>query len=155
MGNILRVITRTNPPVDEEEADQIIDNALATCVHVTRCSVNQTMQTSPGALVFQRDMLFDIPVTSGLVAVRNKRQLLVDTNLMRSNKKRIHYNYQPGQQVMVVTEDPTKLQQRTHGPYLIQRIFTNGTVELQLNADNSTTVNIRKLVPIRNQRPGA
>ena len=155
MGNILRVINRTNPPMDEEEAEQIIDNTLATCVHITRCAFNQTMHTSPGALIFQRNMLFDIPIIADLEAVWNKRQLLVDTNLIRSNKRRIHYNYQPGQRVMVVTEDPTKLQQRTHGPYLIQRIFTNGTVELQLNADNSTTVNIRKLVPIRNQRPGA
>ena len=51
---------------------------------------------------------------------------------------------------MVVTEDPIKLEERTHGPYLINRVFTNGAVELQLNAANATTVNIRKLVPIRN-----
>ena len=152
MGNILRVITRTNPPADEEEAEQIIDNALlATCIHVTRSSINQTMQTSPGALVFQRDMLFDIPVIADLDAVRNKRQLQINNNLIRSNKRRIHYNYQPGQHVMVMTEDPTKLEQRTHGPYLINRVFTNGTVELRLNAATTTMVNIQKLVLIRNQ----
>ena len=121
---------------------RIIDNAVATCVHVTRCSVNQTMQTSPGALVFQRNMLFDIPVIADLEAVRNKKQLLVDTNLIRSNKRRIHYNYQQIQRIMVVTEDPTKLEQRTHGPYLINQIFTNGTVDLQLSAGNPSTVNI-------------
>ena len=130
MGNIIQVITRTNPPNDEEQAKQIIDNALAMCIHVTQSSINQTMQTSPGALVFQRNMIFDIPVISYLEAVRNKQQLLINTNLIRSNKRRIHYNYQPGQQVMAVTEDPTKLEPRTHGPYLINRVFTNGTVEL-------------------------
>ena len=36
-------------------------------------SFNQTMQTSPGALVFQRNILFNIPVISDLEAVRNKR----------------------------------------------------------------------------------
>ena len=151
MGNILRVITQTNSPADEEQAEQIIDNALATCIHMTRSSINQTMQTSPGALVFQRDMLFDIPVIADLEAVRNKRQLQIDNNLIRSNRRRIQYNYQSGKQVMVITEDPTKLEQRTHGPYLINRVFTNGTVELQLDAANATTVNIRKLVPVRNQ----
>ena len=50
MGNIL---TRTNPPNDEKQAEQIIDNALATCIHVTQSAINQTMQTSPRALVFQ------------------------------------------------------------------------------------------------------
>ena len=88
MGNILRVITRTNPPADEEEAEQIIDNALlATCIHVTRSSINQTMQTSPGALVFQRDMLFDIPVIADIQAVRNKRQLQINNNLIRSKTR--------------------------------------------------------------------
>ena len=100
-------------------------------------SFNQTMQTSPGALVFQRKILFNIPVISDLEAVRNKRQLQSNNNLIRSNKRRTYYNYQPGQRVMVVTEDPTKL---NHGPYLINRIFTKGTIELQLNAGNSTTV---------------
>ena len=52
---------------------------------------------------------------------------------------------------MVLTEDPTKLEQRTHGPYLINKAFTNGTVELQLNATNATIVNIRKLVPMKQQ----
>ena len=97
-------------------------------------------------------MLFDIPVVSNLEAVRNKRQLQIDNNLIRSNKRRIHYKNQPGQRVMVITEDPTKLEQRTHGPYLINQVFTKGTVELQLNAANAIIVNIRKLVPIRNRR---
>ena len=64
--------------------------------YATRCAVNQTMQTSPGALVFQRDMLFDIPVVTDLDAVRNKRQLQINNNLIWSNKRWIHYNYQPG-----------------------------------------------------------
>ena len=83
-----------------------------------RYAVNQTMQTSPGVLVFQRDMLFDIHVIADLNAVRDKRQLQIDNNLIQYNKRRIHYNYQPVQHVMVITEDPTKLQQRTNGPYL-------------------------------------
>ena len=61
-------------------------------------------------------MLFDIPVISDLEAMRNKRQLvLIDNNLIRSNKRRIHHNYQPEQGVMVSTEDPIKLDQMTHG----------------------------------------
>ena len=75
-------------------------------------------------------MLFAILIVVDLEAVRNKKQLLiVDTNCIRSNKRQIHYNYQPSQQIVVATEDP-KPEQMTHGPYLINRIFTNGTVEL-------------------------
>ena len=53
----------------------------------------------------------------------------------------------------VRAEDPTKLGEMVRDPYLINHIFTNGTVELQLNAENSTTVIIRILIPIRNQNP--
>jgi hypothetical protein len=49
---------------------------------------------------------------------------------------------------MVVIDDLTKLEQRTHGPYLINQIFTNGTVEIQLTAENATVIHIQKLVPI-------
>jgi hypothetical protein len=40
MGDILRVIMRTNQPDNELEAEQIVDNALATCMYATRCSVD-------------------------------------------------------------------------------------------------------------------
>ena len=53
MGDILRVILRIKPPTGENDANQIVDNALATYVHSSRCAVNHTIQTSPGALVFQ------------------------------------------------------------------------------------------------------
>eukprot|EP00536_Pseudo-nitzschia_multiseries_P015222 jgi/Psemu1/41682/gm1.41682_g len=44
MGDILRN--------NKQEAEQIMDNALASCMHATICVVNHTLQTSPGALTF-------------------------------------------------------------------------------------------------------
>ena len=51
-----------NPSNDNNDASQIVDNALATVMHSSRCAVNHTMQTSPGALVFQRNMMMNIPL---------------------------------------------------------------------------------------------
>eukprot|EP00536_Pseudo-nitzschia_multiseries_P013755 jgi/Psemu1/36276/gm1.36276_g len=59
MGNILRVTVRTTHANNEQETKQIMDNALASCMHATRCAVNHTMQTSPRALAFGRDMMID------------------------------------------------------------------------------------------------
>ena len=53
MGDVLRVTLHVNPPNDENDATQIVDNALATAVYSSRCAVNHIMQTSPGALVFK------------------------------------------------------------------------------------------------------
>jgi transposase InsO family protein len=69
MADVLRVILRTGTPDNELEAEQIVDNALATCMHVTRCSINHQMRTSPGALVFNRDMFLDVPLLANLEAI--------------------------------------------------------------------------------------
>ena len=88
IGNTLRTVVFTNPPTNAEEANQLIDNALATAMHATRCSVNATLQNSPGAIVFNRDMFIDVPLIADLETIRNRRQALVDENLRRQNMKR-------------------------------------------------------------------
>ena len=86
--NILRIIMRTSNLTTFEQAEQVMDNALATCMHATRCAVHDALQTSPGALVYGRDMFVDVPVFADLIAIRNRRQLLVNQNLIRHNRKR-------------------------------------------------------------------
>ena len=78
IGNTLRTVVFTNPPNNAEEANQLIDNALATAMHATRCSVNATLQNSPGSIVFNRDMFIDVPLIADLVTIQNRRQALVD-----------------------------------------------------------------------------
>jgi len=60
-----------------------MDNALATVMHATRCAINHTMKTSLGDLTFRRDMFVDVPIKADLIAIRNNRQQLIDTNLQR------------------------------------------------------------------------
>ena len=89
MLNILKVYAKTQMINTYKDAQHVIDHAIATSIHATCCAVNHTMQHSPGEIVFQRDMLLDIPVIAGLVAIRERRQLLIDENLRRQNEKRI------------------------------------------------------------------
>ena len=146
---ILRTTMRANPPKDEEDAEDIMDDALSTCVHALRCAINHTMQTSPGAMVFNRDMLMQVPLIADLDAIRGRRQQLIDNNLLRTNNKRVDYNYAVDGKAYVKVHEPNKLQEVLHGPYRITRIYTNGTVEIQLNPDTFDRVNIRKLVPYK------
>jgi len=76
----LRVLMRTKT---QHQAEQIMDNALATVMHAMRCALNHAMKTSPGALTFRRDMFVDVPIMADLIAIRNNRQQLIDTNLQR------------------------------------------------------------------------
>ena len=74
-----------DPPHNEPDATNMIANALATVAHASRCAVNHTMQTSPGGMVFNRDMMINVPLISNLMAIGNQRQQLVDENLRRVN----------------------------------------------------------------------
>ena len=113
-------------------------------MHTMRCAYNHVMKTSPGAAVFNRDMTINVPLVTDIVAITNRRQQMIDKNLIRLNKKRVNHNYAVGERVVMVEYDPTKLQARTHGPYRIVRVFTNGTVRLQIDDNVQETVNIRK-----------
>ena len=92
MGGILRVMLHINPPNNKNDANHIVvDNALATCVHSSRCAVNHTMQTSPKALVFQRDMIMNIPLIANLYSIQQRRQQLMGGNC----KEKIIYAFNP------------------------------------------------------------
>ena len=147
MADILRVMLHVDPPHNEPDTTKMIDNALVTVVHASRCAVNHTMQTSPGAMVFNRDMMINVPLISNLMAIGNRRQHLVDANLRRINAKQINHSYNVGDWVKFVEYSLDKLDCRTHGPYPIVRVFTNGTVSVQLAPHIQETVNIRKLFP--------
>ena len=38
-------------------------------MHAMRCAYNHTMQTSPGAMVFNRDMMINIPMIADINAI--------------------------------------------------------------------------------------
>ena len=109
------------------------------------------MKTSPGAMVFNRDMFMDVKLIADLEAIRGRKQQQIDTNLKHSNRKRIDYNYKVGDMVKLKVYDPTKLQERFKGPYRITQVFTNGTVHLQIKAGITTPINIRKIEPYKGQ----
>ena len=69
MADILRVMIHVDPPQNEPHTTNMIDNALATVVHASRCAVNHTMQTSLGAMVFNRDMMINVPLIANLLAI--------------------------------------------------------------------------------------
>ena len=106
VANILRTTIVNNPPANVEQANAAIDFALSTTMHVTRCAVSRALGISPGALVFRRDMFLDLPIMVDLVRIQQKRQMLIDENLMRQNKKRRDFNYAVGQEVLIKAVNP-------------------------------------------------
>ena len=148
VGNILRAILH-GEQVTATTANEIVDNALSTTIHVLRSSVSRSLNFhSPGEIAFHRHMFLNVPIMADLEALDSRREALVRKNLEFSNKRRIRYDYQQGQQVLVKNVKD-KLGLRTEGPFTILQVHTNGTVTIQRSPGISERLNIRRLVPVK------
>lgn len=149
--NILRIYSKTQLVNNYSEAYHLMKKAISACVHATQCVVNHTMQHSPGEIVYGRDMFMDIPVIADLKAIRERRQLLIDKNLRRQNRRRYEYHYRVGDYVHVKVYNPRKGEDKLHGPYKIQETRTNGTVVVVRDEEGNVTktYNTRKLEPYK------
>jgi RNase H-like domain found in reverse transcriptase/Integrase zinc binding domain/Reverse transcriptase (RNA-dependent DNA polymerase) len=152
VGNVLRTLLHVHPPANVQQANDLIDSALATAQHALRSTVHRTLQMSPGAVVFHRDMLLNIPLLADLQAIHAKRQLIINENLRKANQKRRSHDYHIEEQVMVLEPDPSKLQGKAHGPYTIQRVHANGTVTLQITPTVTERINIRRIKPYHSEQ---
>ena len=148
--NTLRPLLHMHPPQNIDEANLLIDTALQTAAYSARTAIHTTLKISPGALAFHRDMLLNIPVIADLQLLRENRQALIDTQLMRANRSRISHDYQPNDQVLVLTYKPDKLEPRATGPFTIDRVHTNGTITIRRNPHITERINIRRVRPFRN-----
>lgn len=147
IGNDLTTFIHENPPRTLADAKVLVDRSLATASHSVRVNISQATGYSPGALAFHRDMLLDVPLLVNLLDVRDRRQVSVDSNLLRVNNKRTSYDYQPGQQVLKKRHEINKLGERWDGPYDILRVHTNGNVTIELMEGVSERINIRRVKP--------
>jgi hypothetical protein len=68
---------------------------------------------------------------------------------MRENSRRRQYDYQPQQKVLKKNTNPRKLGERTSGPYVIDKVHTNGTITICLNNDTFERINIRRVKPYK------
>ena len=113
-----------------------------------RSSIHRTLRCSPGALVFHRDMLLNVPLMANLLALQQRRQQMIDYNLQRANAKRIDYNYQVGDFASEIERDPAKLDPRLGtNRFQITAVRTNGTAVIQRLPGVLETINIRRIKP--------
>ncbi len=62
---------------------------------------HMVLKASPGAAIFGRDMLFDIPFIADWKKIGEHRQLLANRNTDCENKSQIDYDCQVSQKVLV------------------------------------------------------
>ncbi len=99
-------------------------------MHAMRAGLHSTLGSSPGSLVFIRDMFLNISLIADWHAITQKREHLINENLTPENQKRRHFDYAPNQKNLNKRWNPTKSGVRTLGPYTILQVHTNGTVTM-------------------------
>jgi hypothetical protein len=79
-------ITRIHNPDQQEEL------ALSVAVYAMRVGTHTTLGSSPGNLVFNRDMFLNIPLIADWHAITLRKEHLINENLIRENQKRRGYD---------------------------------------------------------------
>jgi hypothetical protein len=92
-------------------------------------------------------MILDIPLLANLHDIQQRRQLIIDDRLRRANLKRRSFDYQVGQQVLLLADNPDKLQDRASGPFPITQVHANGTITIQRTPYYRERINIRRVKP--------
>jgi hypothetical protein len=136
VGNVLRTFLHSNPPQNIANAEQYVDEAISIAMHAMRAGVHSTLGSSPGNLVFNRDMFLNIPLIVDWSTITQRRGHLIHENLKRENQTRRGYDYVPRQMVFKKKWKPKKLGKRTSGLYKIVQTHVNGTVTIQLRPGN-------------------
>jgi len=127
--------------------DSYIDTALASSLYAINCAINSTTKVSPGAFVFQRDMLLPISCITNWEIIRLKQQQRAHHNNFLENLRRRPFTYTPIMEVML--QDPTgeKLSAKCKGPFKISKVHSNGTATICLKNNVFQRVNIRRIKP--------
>ena len=112
-------------------------------------SLNNT-QSNARRACFLREMSLNVPLFAEWKAIQELREQLVNKTLLKSNQKRINYDYRDGQKILKYNNSIAgKLESKTTGPFEISHIHTNGTVTILLHPGISERINVQITIPYK------
>jgi transposase InsO family protein len=109
ISNTLQTMLHTYPPNTIDQTNDIMDTCFATAAYASKVAIHHTLDMSPGALVFQRDMILNISLITDLLHLHERRQIIIGERLRRANLYRRTFDYQPGDEILILTNNPTTL----------------------------------------------
>ena len=120
---------------------------LTAIMAAVRSTYSTTTRATPMQLVFGRDTVINTRFIADWDQIRKRKQLLIEVNNQRENKKRREYVYTKGDKVLQKMGHSTKYTGPEYtGPYEIIAVNNNGTVLLQKRRFQEN-VNIRNIKP--------
>jgi len=146
-GVFMDMLRTTNLDMAETTNAEMIDDFLVNAAWALRSTYHTVLKSSPGAAVFGRDMLFDIPYIADWTAIGQRRQISVDKDNARKNDRHIDFDYAVKHKVMIRKDGHIrKAEDKYLGPFTITQVHTNGTIRIQ-RGTMSERINIRRVTP--------
>ena len=121
---------------------------LTNAAWAIRSTYHTVLKASPGAAIFGRDMLFDIPYIADWNKIGDYRQRQTDLNTARENNSRVDYDYKVGGKVLVRKDGILRKTESRYDsePWTITSVHTNGTIRVE-RGSKSERLNIRRVTP--------
>ena len=125
-----------------------IDTFLTNVAWAIRSTYHTVLKASPGAAIFGRDMLFDIPFLADWNKIGDYRQRQTDLNTDRENRTRKDWDYKVGDKVLLRKDGILRKSESRYerDPWTITSVHTNGTIRVQ-RGSKSERLNIRRVTP--------
>ena len=144
LGNMLRT---SGLDMSDDLSPETVDDFLVNAAWAVRSTYHTVLQATPGAAIFGRDMLFDIPFLADWCEIGKRRQQLVDRDTISKNNKRVDFDYKVGDKVTLKKDGILrKAEDKNTGPYVITQVHCNGTIRIQRKSV-SERLNIRRVDP--------
>jgi hypothetical protein len=130
--------------VEPADIDTFINNAA----WAIRSTYHTVLKASPGAAIFGRDMLFNIPFVADWKQIGEYRQHQTDCSYKRENSTRVDYDYKVGDKILIRKDSILRNAESIwrKDPWTIMPIHTNGTIRIQCGT-KSERINIRRVTP--------
>jgi hypothetical protein len=149
ISNTLRTMLHMYPPNTIDQTNDIMDTCFATATYSSKVAIHCTLNMSPGALVCQRDIILNIPLITDFLHLHDQPQIIIDERLRHATLHCRTFDYKPGDQELILTNNPNTLQDRGIGPFSILKVHTNGTIIFQRTPHIVERINIRRVKPYR------
>ena len=105
--------------LDEQDPWAGILSVAAFTIHST---YHSTLKATPGQLVFGWDMIFNIKYIADWEAIWQNKEVIIAKNNKAKNMKRIKYEYQINQKLMIEPKQSIKMMSPYEGPYIVTTI---------------------------------
>ena len=106
------------------------------------------LKASPGAAMFRRNMLFDLPFIADWKQIGEYRQRQTDRSKERENKTRVNFDYKVGNKGLIPKDGTLRKAESRwiKEPWTITTIHTNGTIRIQCGTKNGK-INFQRVTP--------